>query len=86
MSQPRQGRTKPVQSHGPVPRMPHERDESSDSQITQEPRPLMRKAHDDLEAGRVDTDRGTPMNEAYQHQKEAAVPERNTRPSARKKT
>lgn len=46
----------------------------------------MRKAHDDLEAGRVDTDRGTPMNEAYQHQKEAPVPERKPRAGARKKT
>jgi hypothetical protein len=66
----RQGHTRPVQEQESVPRMPHERDESSDSQVTQEPRPLMRKAHDDVQAGRVDTDRGVPMNEAYQRQKE----------------
>lgn len=54
-----------------VPRLPHERDESSDSQDSGTPRPLMRKAHDDVTQGRVDTDKGTPMNDTYQRQKEA---------------
>lgn len=72
-----EGRTKPRQGDTqvmkPVPRLPHERDESSDSHDDGEPRPLMRKAHDDVAQGRVDTDRGTPMNETYERQKEEAV-------------
>lgn len=77
MSDKRQSHTKPQQgdttaaSSAPVPRMPHERDESSDSHNDGEPRPLIRQAHDDVAKGRVDTDRGTPMNETYQRQKEA---------------
>lgn len=77
MSEKRQGLTKPQQgdtdaaSSKPVPRMPHERDESSDSHDDGEPRPLIKKAHDDVTQGRVDTDRGTPMNDTYQRQKEA---------------
>jgi hypothetical protein len=71
----REGRTSSQQGDtqvpAPVPRLPHERDESSDSHDDVEPRPLMRKAHDDVAKGRVDTDRGTPMNETYQRQKEA---------------
>jgi hypothetical protein len=51
-----------------APRLPHEHDESSDSQHS-EPRPEMRQAHDDVVSGKVDTDRGTPSNEAYQKQK-----------------
>jgi len=50
------------------PRLPHERDESSDSQQS-EPRPKIRQAHDDLVSGKVDTDRGTPAHDAYQKQK-----------------
>lgn len=69
------GRTQPVQQ-GPgkrdvpeaVPRLPHEHDESSDSQHSA-PRPEIQQAHDDLKAGRQDTDRGGPADEAYQKQK-----------------
>ncbi len=35
--------------------MPHERDESSDSQVSG-PREVMRQAHDDIEKGLIDTD------------------------------
>lgn len=48
----------------PSPRLPHEHDESGDSQ-TSEPREVMRQAKRDLDAGQVDTDRGPPMNEIY---------------------
>jgi hypothetical protein len=54
----------------PEPRLPHEHDESSDSQ-TGGVRPIIQQAHDDIQAGRVDTDRGAPMDEAYQEQKKA---------------
>jgi hypothetical protein len=67
----RLGRTKPVKDQSSAPRLPHEHDESSDSQVHEEAPPLMRQAHEDLEAGRVDTDRGPPSNVAYQRQKEA---------------
>ncbi|HEX3140444.1 MAG TPA: hypothetical protein VHQ87_10335 [Rhizobacter sp.] len=52
----------------PAPKLPHERDESSDSQ-RDGVRPIIRQAHDDLASGKVDTDRGVPMDEAYQRQK-----------------
>jgi hypothetical protein len=75
-----QSHTRPVQT-GPgktgvpesAPRLPHERDESADSQRS-EPRPKMRQAHDDVAAGRMDTDRGPPSNEAYQKQKSPGTP------------
>ncbi len=55
------------------PRLPHEHDESSDSQH-QERRPIMERAHADIEEGRVDTDRGGPMNEAYKKQQSTVGP------------
>jgi hypothetical protein len=66
----RSGRTQTVINSEPVPRLPHEHDESSDSQ-TNGVRPIIQQAHDDLESGKVDTDRGTPMHEAYQRQKKS---------------
>jgi DNA invertase Pin-like site-specific DNA recombinase len=71
------GRTQATINAEPVPRLPHERDESSDSQ-TNGVRPVIQQAHDDLEAGKVDTDRGPPMDEAYQRQK--ANTKKSTRP------
>lgn len=38
------------------PRLPHERDESIDSQES-EPRKIMKQAYDDIQEGQVDTDR-----------------------------
>lgn len=65
------GRTQPMTPEGTAtePRLPHERDESSDSQTRQEPHPEMVQAHEDVEAGLVDTDRGVPIDRAYQKQK-----------------
>ena len=63
-----QGHTKPVVDSESAPRLPHEHDESSDSQTSVE-RPVIRQAHDDVVSGKVDTDRGVPMDEAYQRQK-----------------
>lgn len=81
MAAERQGRTTPVQTTGndpkdvpeSVPRLPHERDESSDSQQSQ-PRPRIKQAHDDLAQGRTDTDRGPPADAAYERQKESGKP------------
>jgi hypothetical protein len=64
-----QGRTLPAQGprQQPVPRMPHERDESSDSQAGAEPsgQRMGTIAHDDLERGLVDTDKGPVLDQTY---------------------
>jgi hypothetical protein len=52
----RQVKTGPPASPGDAPRLPHERDESSDSQESGGPREDMQQAYEDLEHGLVDTD------------------------------
>ncbi len=69
----REGRTRPSQGEGAVPRLPHERDESSDSQQGGV-RPVIEQARRDLERGVVDTDRGGPADAAYRKQKAAPKP------------
>jgi hypothetical protein len=65
----RQGDTVPVQGETQqrAPRMPHERDESADGQAASEPsgQRMGRAAHDDLERGLVDTDKGPALDQAY---------------------
>ena len=63
------GHTRTTIDSEPAPRLPHEHDESSDSQNNGGVRPIIRQAHDDLASGKVDTDRGVPMDRAYQRQK-----------------
>jgi len=46
------------------PRLPHERDESSDSG-TGAPSDVMHIAHDDAESGKVATDKSEETNDAY---------------------
>ena len=48
-------RVKLATDEQPTPRLPNERDESSDSQASG-PRRVMRQAHDDIAAGLQDTD------------------------------
>ena len=47
------------------PRLPHEGDESADSQVkaTPDTQAIGRKAYDDVRAGRVDTDRGLVLEQ-----------------------
>ena len=54
------GKTKVEQGGESAPRLPHERDQSSDSQQTRDGHPpkVGRQAHEDVERGLVDTDRG----------------------------
>lgn len=52
----RQVKTSPPASPGDAPRLPHERDESYDSQDIGEPREEIQQAYEDLENGLVDTD------------------------------
>ncbi len=47
-----------------VPRLPHERDESSDSAVAP-PRDIVRQAGEDIEKGLVDTDRGPVTDAVY---------------------
>ncbi len=59
------GHTTPQANGSVSPRLPHERDESSDSQ-TSPPRAVIQQAHDDLQRGLVDTDRGPVMDKLYE--------------------
>lgn len=60
------GGTTPVKDGARAPKLPHEHDESSTSQDST-PRRVIRQAHDDLERGLVDTDRGPVLDEVYEH-------------------
>src|SRR5687767_9663887 len=70
------GNTVPVQGETQerAPRMPHERDESADSQGASEPsgQRMGRIAHDDIERGVVDTDKGPVLDQAYDKVREGA--------------
>jgi hypothetical protein len=48
----------------PAPRLPHERDESSDSGVGA-PSEVMRRAHDDAASGRTGTDKGEATDAVY---------------------
>ena len=75
-SSPRQGNTVPVQGETQErsPRAPHEHDESADSQVAAEPsqRRMGQAAHDDMEQGLVDTDKGPALDAAYDKVREGA--------------
>ncbi|MDQ7973937.1 MAG: hypothetical protein REJ24_15310 [Rhodocyclaceae bacterium] len=62
------GQTKVEQGGESAPRLPHERDQSADSQATKEGQPpeVGRRAHDDVERGSVDTDRGPVTERTYE--------------------
>jgi hypothetical protein len=58
----------------PAPRLPHERDESADSQRNSEPSaPRMAEAaREDVERGRVDTDKGPVLDQVYDRVRDGA--------------
>lgn len=64
------GKTRAAQDGESSPRLPHERDESSDSQRNQDgtATDVGKRAHDDVERGAVDTDRG-PVTDRVYHEK-----------------
>lgn len=69
----RQGNTLPVQGQNATqdqvaPRVPHERDESADSQVSSEPsgQRMAQAAREDIERGVVDTDKGPVLDETYE--------------------
>ena len=61
------GKTKVEQGGESAPRLPHEHDQSSDSQQSQDGTPpaVGRQALDDIERGLVDTDRGPVVDQVY---------------------
>lgn len=70
------GDTVPVQGDRErAPRLPHERDESADSQAASEPSgPRMaRAAREDIERGLVDTDKGPVLDETYEKLRDDAA-------------
>ncbi len=82
---PRQGNTIPAQGEKQeaTPRAPHERDESADSQSAGEVsgKRMGQIAHDDLQSGRVDTDKGPASQEAYDKTRAGTPePEKKFRP------
>jgi hypothetical protein len=75
--QAREGNTVPVQGQNATqdrvaPRMPHERDESADSQASSEPssQRMAQAAREDIERGVVDTDKGPVLDETYEKLRE----------------
>lgn len=67
---PHRGDTEPRKGTGQrQPRLPHEHDESADSQTQEQPRPVIQQAHDDIERGLEDTDL-----RSHQGQRKPAVP------------
>lgn len=58
-----------------APRLPHERDESTDSQVSR-PREVIEQARRDVDQGLVDTDRGPVLDDAYQKVSEGRKPAR----------
>jgi hypothetical protein len=64
---PKAGGTQPVRHERAEPRLPHEHDESSDSQVVGSPgsAEVGQQAYDDVERGLVDTDRGAVSDEVY---------------------
>ena len=57
-----------------APRMPHEHDESADSQTGGEAsaQQIGKIAHDDVESGQVDTDKGPVLDRTYDKVREGA--------------
>jgi len=72
----RQGDTMPVrgETQQRAPRMPHELDESADSQTPGEPSAgaLGRAADEDIERGVIDTDNGPVLDQTYDKVREGA--------------
>ncbi len=66
------GETQVTISGEKVPRLPHERDASADSS-GQKPQESTKQAYADVKRGLVDTDKGPPMDQAYQKQRDGKV-------------
>jgi len=62
------GQTKPQRDGESAPKLPHERDESADSQQAHEVSTARvgKQAFDDVESGQVDTDKGPVAERVYE--------------------
>ena len=73
----KQGKTVPAQgeTQEKAPRMPHERDESADSQAARESsgERVGGQAREDVERGLVDTDKGPVLDQTYDRLREDAA-------------
>ena len=65
---PAQGDTLQRREENPEPRLPHEHDESADSQDGV-PTEVGQQAKEDLDRGLTDTDRGPVLDEDYRRQR-----------------
>ena len=63
-AEPRRGKTTQTRMEKHEPRLPHERDQSADSQGGPD-REKMQQAQEDLGRGLVDTDKGPEMDRVY---------------------
>ena len=68
----------------PKPRLPHEHDESADSQATDNPaaRRVGQIAHDGVERGQQDTSKAQETDAAYQKLRQDETPARRNTPKA----
>jgi hypothetical protein len=73
--EPREGRSKtlPDVAGRPAPRLPHERDESSDSGVGA-PSDVMQRAHDDAASGKTGTDKGEATDAVYRRSLRDSTP------------
>jgi hypothetical protein len=71
---PSRGKTSPNVAGRPAPRLPHERDESSDSGGVGTPSDLMRRAHDDAASGKTATDKSEATDAVYRHNLRRSTP------------
>ena len=67
------GKTLPNVAGRPAPRLPHERDESSDSGVGA-PSNVMRRAHDDAVSGKRSTDKGEATDAVYERNLRDSTP------------
>ena len=71
--EPARGKTLPDVAGRPAPRLPHERDESSDSGVGA-PSDVMKRAHDDAVSGKSGTDKGEATEAVYERHLRDATP------------
>lgn len=67
------GRTSATVQGQSAPRLPHERDESSDSG-TRAPSEVMRRAHDDVASGKTSTDKSEGTDSVYRRNLRSPTP------------
>jgi hypothetical protein len=89
VARPSQGNTVTAQGENQVPkaRMPHERDESSDSQAADTPsaRRMGQMAHDGLVQGQQDTSKGQELDATYHQMRQDSVPAPQDKPKRKQR-